>query len=296
MPHSSVEQIQLDELLCWRVRYGSNTLLISQQGAQVLSYIEGERPLIWLSDLASFKRGQPVRGGIPICWPWFANLGQNPPSVQAMHLQPDSAPAHGFVRGVDWQLQGIQTSDDGIHLDFTFDIRLNPQPDWPHDALLQLHLHLDERLHIALTTCNRGDTNLTYSQALHSYFAVSDIRNVQIDGLQGSPYLDCLDGWKRQVQDGLQHFSGETDRVYLETADQLTIIDEAWQRRIHLHSSGSRSAVVWNPWISKSLRLSQFAHHAWQNMLCIEHANAADDCKTLSPGERHILKACIWSE
>jgi glucose-6-phosphate 1-epimerase len=296
MPNPSVERIQLGDLTCWRARYANNELLISQQGAQILSYTEAGKPLIWLSDQATYKKGQPVRGGVPICWPWFANLQHNPTQVQNMHSTPTAAPAHGLLRGVDWHLQGIQCEDDKIQFDFVFNTADTPQPDWPHAAEIHFRVRLDERLHMELTTRNLGRNDLSYSQALHTYFAVSDIRQVHVDGLQGCHYLDCLDGWAQKTLIDLQTFNGETDRVYLETPDTLSIIDKSWNRRIHLQSSGSRSAVVWNPWTDKSLRLSQFAADAWQGMLCIEHANAADDARVLSFGEQHSLSAIIWSD
>ncbi|WXL25689.1 D-hexose-6-phosphate mutarotase [Ectopseudomonas mendocina] len=295
MPRPSVERIQLDELTCWQIRHADKELLISQQGAQILSYKENGRPLVWLSDQAAFKQGQPVRGGVPICWPWFANLEHNPEPVQTMHNQPSSATAHGFVRSLGWQLQGIETEGNGVRLDFVFDTRLHPQPDWPYAAQLHFQVRLDDRLHMALTTCNLSDTTLRYSQALHSYFAVSDIRQVKIEGLQGHSYLDCLDGWSRKHQTDEPVFSAETDRVYLDTPAAIAIIDDPWGRKINLLSSGSRSAVVWNPWTEKSLRLTQFAHNAWQGMLCIEHANAAEDFQALESGEQHTLSVSIWS-
>lgn len=294
-PH--VERLELDELTCWRVRYGACELLISQQGAQILSYQEDQQPpLIWLSEQAAYQRGQSVRGGVPICWPWFGNLQRNPQTVQAMHLQPDTAPAHGLVRSLDWQLRGIDNLDDGIQLDFAFNSATQPLADWPHATELHLRIRLDGRLHIQLSSRNLGDTPLAISQALHSYFAVSDIRQVEVDGLHGCRYIETLEDWQQRQQDGTLHFSGETDRIYLDTPAQLSILDRAWQRRIHLHSSGSNSAVLWNPWIDKAQRLSQFAADAWHGMLCIEHANVMDDIRVLAAGEQHQLDLSLWAE
>ncbi len=297
MARSHVERLELDELTCWRVRVGACELLISQQGAQILSYQEDEQPpLIWLSGQAAYKRGQGVRGGVPVCWPWFGGLQRNPQAVQAMHLQPEAAPAHGLVRTLDWQLQGIDSHDDGVHLAFVYNSADQPLADWPHAAELRLSIRLDERLHIQLSSRNLGDTPLAISQALHSYFAVSDIRNVAVEGLHGCHYSETLEDWQQRQQDGLLHFSGETDRIYQGTPAQLSILDRAWQRRIQLHSSGSNSAVLWNPWIDKAQRLSQFAADAWPSMLCIEHANVLDDIRILAPGEEHQLALSLWAE
>lgn len=293
-----VARVEMDELVCWRVRHGTRELLISQQGAQILSYQELDQPpLIWLSEQAAYKRGQGVRGGVPVCWPWFGNLLRNPEAVQAMHQQPAQAPAHGLVRSLDWQLLGIDSQDDGVHLEFFYDSAAQPLADWPHAAELHLRIRLDERLHIELSSRNLGDTPLAISQALHSYFAVSDIRQVSVEGLHGCSYIDTLEDWQtRYQQEGALCFSGETDRIYLGTPNQLSILDPTWQRRIQLRSSGSNSAVLWNPWIDKAQRLSQFAAEAWQGMLCIEHANVMDDIRVLAAGEQHQLNVSLWAD
>lgn len=297
MARSHVERLELDELTCWRVRYEACELLISQQGAQILSYQEDDQPpLIWLSEQAAYQRGQGVRGGVPICWPWFGNLQRNPPAVQAMHSKPDTASAHGLVRSIDWQLQGIDSLDDGIQLDFIYNSATQPLADWPHAAELHLRVRLDGRLHIQLNSRNLGDTPLAISQALHNYFAVSDIRQVEVDGLHGCRYIETLEDWQQRQQVGALRFAGETDRIYLGTPAQLSILDRAWQRRIHLHSSGSNSAVLWNPWTDKAQRLSQFAADAWQGMLCIEHANVMDDIRVLAAGEQHQLNLSLWAQ
>lgn len=297
MVRSAVERLELDELTCWRVRHGANELLVSQQGAQILSYQQDDQPpLIWLSEQAAYKRGQGVRGGVPVCWPWFGNLQRNPQAVQAMHRQPDAAPAHGLVRSLDWQLQGIDQHDDGVQLEFVYNSTTQPLTDWPHTAELRLRVRLNERLHIQLSSRNLGDTPLAISQALHSYFAISDIRHVAVEGLHDCRYIETLEDWQQRQQDGLLTFSGETDRIYLDTPAQLSILDHAWQRRIQLHSSGSSSAVLWNPWIDKAQRLSQFASDAWQGMLCIEHANVMDDIRVLGAGQQHQLDLSLWAE
>jgi len=297
MARSHVERIELDELTCWRVRHASSELLISQQGAQILSYQEDDQPpLIWLSEQAAYRRGQSVRGGVPVCWPWFGNLQRNPHAVQAMHQQAERAPAHGLVRSLDWQLQGIDSRDNGIHLEFVYNSATQALPDWPHAAELRLRIRLDGRLHIQLLTHNLGDTPLTISQALHSYFAVSDIHQVSVEGLHGCRYIETLEDWQQRQQDGPLLFSGETDRIYLGTPASLSILDRAWQRRIQLHSSGSESAVLWNPWSEKAQRLSQFAANAWTGMLCIEHANVMDDIRVLAPGKQHQLDLSLWAE
>lgn len=293
----SVERVELDELTCWRVHVGDAELLVAQQGAQILHFQHGaQAPLIWLSEQAAYHRGQSVRGGVPVCWPWFGDLRRNPPAVQAQYAGGTISPAHGAVRGLDWQLQGIEQADGAVSLNFVFDSRQHPLPDWPHAAELHLSIRLDQQLHLKLGSRNLGDQPLALSQALHSYFAVSDIRQVSVQGLDGCRYIETLDNWQQHRQHGTLGFAGETDRIYLDTPTRLSIVDPGWQRRIHLDAWGSRSAIVWNPWIDKARRLSQFAEDAWQRMLCIETANVGDDIVTLAPGESHSLRLTLSSE
>lgn len=296
MNTAQVERVELDQLTCWRVRTVHAELLVAQQGAQILSYQpDGQPPLIWLSEQAAYERGQSVRGGVPVCWPWFGDLRCNPPAVQAAY-QPGLAPSHGLVRGLDWQLLGIDEDGDAVTLRFVFDSRQHLLPGWPHAARLQLDIRLGEDLALNLETHNQGDEPLVISQALHSYFAVSDVRQVGVEGLDGCRYLDTLDDWRERRQDGALQFAGETDRIYLGTPARLSIVDPGWGRRIHLDSSGSRSAVLWNPWIDKAKRLSQFAAEAWQGMLCIETANVMEDVVRLAADERHALRLRLSSE
>ena len=294
MSTSQIERIQLEQLSCWRVRTAHAELLIAEQGAQVLSYRRyGQPPLIWLSDQARYLIGQGVRGGVPVCWPWFGDLQRNPPEVQAM-VQGD-APFHGLARTLDWQLQDTLEQADQVTLCFALDLP-DGLPGWPHAAGVRLQIELGEQLQLRLITRNLGSTPLAISQALHSYFAVSDIRQIRVQGLEGCRYIETLDNWSSRQQAGALSFAGETDRIYLDLPPRLVIDDPLWQRRLVLESTGSRSAIVWNPWVDKSTRLTQFDADAWQGMLCIETANVLDDAVLLAPGEEHELGVRLFSE
>ncbi|NRH27622.1 D-hexose-6-phosphate mutarotase [Pseudomonas sp. MS19] len=293
----NVERLELGGLNCWQVRYGAAELLVTQQGAQILSYQrDGEPPVIWLSDLAELQAGNSPRGGVPVCWPWFGDLQRNPAITQAMHTDPQNAPFHGLVRNIDWQLVDIASSAAGVSLEFSLNTAETPLEGWPHQADLRLHIRLDEKLHIDLHCKNIGDSQLNISQALHSYFAVSDIRQVEVEGLADCRYIETLADWEVREQRGNIKFHGETDRIYLNTPNELSIVDSHWQRRIRMSSSGTRSAVVWNPWVKKAQQLSEFADNAWLDMLCIEHANVMDDLVQLKPGAEHHLAISLWSE
>lgn len=296
MSTAQVERVELDQLVCWRIRATGSELLVAQQGAQILSYQQGEQPpLIWLSPDAAYQRGQSVRGGVPVCWPWFGDLRRNPQAVQA-HYHLEQAPAHGLVRALDWELLGIDEGGDAVTLRFAYDTRTQPLEGWPRDVGLTFVVRLADDLGMSLETYNRGTEPLTLSQALHSYFAVSDVRQVSVEGLQGCRYIDTLQDWQELRQQEALVFDAETDRIYFDTAARLSIVDPGWGRRIHLDARGSRSAVLWNPWVDKAKRLSQFPDDAWQNMLCIETANVLEDVVQLNAGERHRLELRLSSE
>ncbi|MGF0240197.1 D-hexose-6-phosphate mutarotase [Rhodococcus sp. IEGM1300] len=297
MSTPNVEAMKLDELNCWRIRHGQAELLVAQQGAHILSYqLAGQPPLIWLNDEAQFKTGKSIRAGVPVCWPWFGNLSRNPQSVQAMRASDEPPTAHGFVRTMDWELAGIEIEGESLKVEFILPYPESGFAQWPHQVDLKLSIRLDQQLHISLTSHNRGADDVTISQALHSYFAVSDVRNVHVEGLDGLSYIETLDDWKIVAQAGDLHFTGETDRIYLDAPAQLSIVDPAWERRIELTSSGSRSAVIWNPWIERAAAFSDMADDGWQRMLCIETANVMDDVITLKPGATHTLGVSIASK
>ena len=295
-PTPLIRREQFDALTCWRVRTSGADLLIAEQGAQILSYRQGaEPPLIWLSEQARGVLGQPVRGGIPVCWPWFGDLARNPTALLAQY-RGEAAPFHGLVRNLSWECRDSVIDGDEIRLRFACPAAESGLPDWPHAVDVELEILLGERLLLQLHSRNRGQRPVWISQALHSYFAVSDIHRVSVPALESQRYIETLDGWSECRQEGALQFTGETDRIYLNTPSRLELHDAGWQRRICLESHSSHSAVLWNPWIDKAQRLAQFATDAWQRMLCIETANVLDDCVQLAGGETHSLDLSLWCE
>lgn len=293
---ADIQRIEMDSLPCWRMRLGDAELLVAEQGAQILSYRVGDAPpIIWLSEQAAFEAGQSVRGGVPVCWPWFGDLRRNPADVQAMFHGGDPAPAHGLVRGIDWV---VETHDaESASLEFVCPQAREGLPGWPHSIDLRLRISLnDNGLQLELSSKNLGDQPVAFSQALHSYFAVSDIGEVMVEGLADRRYIETLECWQERQQQGDLRITGETDRIYLDLPPRLALVDSGWQRRISLQASGSASAVLWNPWIDKAQRLSQFADDAWQRMLCIETANVMGDRVLLPPGQQHSLALRIVAE
>jgi glucose-6-phosphate 1-epimerase len=293
----SIESVQFDELECWRIRHRNAELLIARQGAQILSYqVDGQEPLIWLNDGAVFKQGKPVRAGMPICWPWFGNLDRNPDSVRAMRQSSEPAKAHGEVRALNWELLGVGEDGDALLVELVLPQAEGHLPGWPHNVALKLSIRLDQALSVSLVSYNGGSETVTLSQALHTYFAVSDVRQISIEGLDGLRYIETLENWEERQQAGDVTFVGETDRIYLDTPNLVSIVDPQWQRRIQIHTSGSSSAIVWNPWIEKTKTLTDMTADGWQRMVCVETANVLGDVVTLAPDEMHVMGVSIWAE
>lgn len=293
---TTVETLTLGALECWRITTAQAELVIARQGAQILRYQrKGAAPLLWLSEEALFKQGKSVRGGVPVCWPWFGDLRRNPETVQAMYGG-ETPPAHGLVRGRDWQLLGVEERGDTVHLEFDLPEAQGSLPDWPHSVELRLKVTLGDTLQVTLSNRNLGPQPVTLSQALHTYFAVGDVRQVQVHGVEGLAYIETLADWEQRTQPGALTFAGETDRIYLDPPERLSIVDPRHDRRITLHTQGSRSAVIWNPWTERAKALPDMGDEAWQGMLCIETANAWHDVLTLAPGAHHSLSVTIGSE
>jgi len=272
---------QRDELPLLYIQNDRASAVIALQGAQLLSYQRhGSHPLIWCSEQAAYQRGQSIRGGIPVCWPWFGDLARNPESIRNQFIL-DTAPAHGLVRGESWLLENIEATGEYTRIALRYPTARGLE--------LRIAITVGDTLNIELGTTNSNDHEISFSQALHTYFAVGNIHNTRVTGLENTRYIETLENWTEKKQQGAITFSGETDRIYVDTPDLITIEDPEWQRRIYLHTRNSKSAVVWNPWIEKSKRLSQFGTDAWQQMLCIESANVMADSVTLSPAQSHRL-------
>ncbi|MBX6318630.1 D-hexose-6-phosphate mutarotase [Pigmentiphaga sp.] len=295
---AAVEPCTVGALPCWRLQSPHGQALVARQGAQLLSYTpRGQRPVVWLSDAAAFETGRPVRGGIPVCWPWFGQFDRNPVEVQMMLPKGVDAPSHGFARTLDWEALEAGATPEAARLVLRLDLP-SGWGEWRHAAELVLEIQLDDALTLTLATRNAGLAPLAVSQALHTYFAVSDIDHVEVHGLDGVRYVDTLRDWTSHAQGGALRIEAETDRIYTGIDGALAIRDAGWRRNVHIQPFGSRSAVVWNPWIEKSRRLSQFRPDAWRGMLCIETARAWDDILHVAPGATErmgmTIRASDW--
>jgi glucose-6-phosphate 1-epimerase len=305
MPHTSttkqttLTQVlleQRDELPILRIGNRHADAAIALQGAQVIEYTpRGARPVIWLSEQAEYRRGQGQRGGIPICWPWFGAIERNPSAVRKFATEQE-LPAHGLVRTRDWTIRSIREHDDSTEVTLSFVTDNLLQRQWPYAAELQLRVTLGKTLRLALTTRNLDTQPIALTQALHTYFAISSIDKIHLCGFENARYLDTLDDWYEYRQNGEIRFTAETDRIYLDVPRAVRLYDSGWNRTIHLHAANSASAVVWNPWIEKSKRLSQFPLDAWRAMVCIETANVLDDRVEVAPQAEHTLALEIRCE
>ena len=263
-----------------QVRNAHGTATIALQGAHVMTWAPvGEKPVIWLSPAAKFAPGKSIRGGVPICWPWFGP-----------HATEAKFPGHGFARTVPWEILETETLKDGAtRLTFRLVENDATRAQWPHASTVTGHITVGKTLEIDLVTHNTGQTPITLGDALHTYFQVSDIRKVTIRGLEGCPYLDKVEDGKRKQQKGPVIISAETDRIYLDSSADCLIDDPGLKRRIRIAKRGSRSTVVWNPWIEKAAKMGDFGDDGYLNMVCVESANCADDVINLPPqGEHHL--------
>ncbi len=257
------------------------TAALALQGAQLLTWTPAGQPaVVWQSPEARFVDGKSVRGGVPVCWPWFG-------------ARPDDAtlPAHGFVRTARWEVIRTATlaGSGATRVELRFLHSDATRRMWPHRSELELHVDIGSTLEMELISRNTGAEAFTMTQALHTYFAVGDIRQTRVTGLDGCDYLDKVGEEQRRRQQGPVTFSGETDRIYVDTDADCLIEDPHLQRRIRVSKRGSHSTVVWNPWIEKADRLGDLGEDGYLHMVCVESANAADDRVTLEPGNEYHL-------
>ena len=276
------------------VIYIENTLAsaeIALHGAHVMRYQPAnEKPVLWLSDTAVYRAGKAIRGGIPVCWPWFS-----------AHPDDGSLPAHGVARSRFWTLEAIETLASGeTHITLALLDSPETLTQWPYAFRFVLTVTVGRELTVALTATNTSNTACTCSGALHSYFAIADITQARLSGLDGVEYIDQLLEGRRLLQRGDIVIDEEFDAIYQDTQDDVVIIDQAGERDIRVSRAGSRSVVIWNPWIKKSSGMADFHKEGYQQMVCVEAANAGDDTVLLEPGESHTLSTTIavetWDE
>jgi glucose-6-phosphate 1-epimerase len=233
-----------------------------------------------------YKVGKAIRGGVPVCFPWFGAKADDP-----------KAPSHGFVRNREWQLESI--AGDGGNVIVTLLTRSDDstKPFWPTDFELRLRASFGQQLRLQLQCSNTGSQPARFparfEEALHAYFTVGDALQAGVNGLDGTDYLDKTDGNQRKSQSGAVKISAETDRVYLDTAAPLEIHDPVMKRRIRIEKENSRNSVVWNPWSEKARALADFGDDEWTGMMCVEPSNVAANSVEMAPGQQHTMGVTI---
>lgn len=267
-----------------KIQNESATAKIALQGAHVFEYTRyAEPPLLWVSKEARFEQGKAIRGGIPICWPWFGKLPEAP-----------EWPQHGFVRTALWKLKEVREPNDLLtEVTLTLDHTQVKQEFFPYRFLVSMQISISDKLTVSLTTQNRDDRPFTVTEALHTYFDVGSIAAVNIVGLENVTYADALDRFRKKTSTHPIGITQETDRVYLDTEDTVILQDERYGRTIIIGKSGSRSTVVWNPWIDKAAAMPDFDAEGYTSMVCIETANALENSIALAPGEAHTITQTI---
>lgn len=245
-------------------------------GAHVMHFQKnGEPPVLFMSKASRFEHDSPIRGGIPIILPWFGSR--------------EGHPAHGFARLQDWEL--IKTSENNGAVSLRFRMpSCAAAAEFPAFSV-EFTVTVSQALTCELLITNKSQQNFSFEDCLHTYFNVGDVSQISVTGLKGTDYLDQMENFarKRETNDQIK-ITCETDRIYLNTAATVEILDAKLNRRIRIAKSGSRSTVLWNPWVDKSKRMPDFGDDEFHNMVCVESCNVSEDKRTLAPGQTSSLK------
>jgi glucose-6-phosphate 1-epimerase len=251
----------------------------------------GEEPVLFMSAKSPFQKDKAIRGGVPVIFPWFGDRHDGHPG-----------PAHGFARTAQWEVGFAALVGEELHLTLTLA---------PNEVSRELgfdkfrvayQIRVGKTLTMQFSVANDGEAPLEFEEALHTYFAVKDIRQASVSGLLGAAFLDKRDlddagSPKRKTQDvELLVITAPTDRLFLDTAATCVIADQAGGRTITVAKSNSGSTVVWNPWEELTAKLTDMEPEGWVGMLCVETANAASDAITLAPGSVHVMRAVVTVE
>jgi len=266
-----------------RVTSLGSTAEIYLHGAHVTSWVPaGQQPVVWLSAASRFDAGSAIRGGVPICFPWFGARAGHP-----------GAPQHGFARLSDWELVDARDQGDDVVVELRLtDNEATQASAWPFLFEATFTVVVGAQLSMTLEVVNRDTTEFTFEEALHTYLAVGDVRSTEITGLEGTDYVDRPSGPDPLPgEPGPVRFTGPTDRIYLATTAQTTVRDAAGERSVSIAKDGSATTVVWNPWIDNAQAMADFGDDEWTGMVCVETCNVRDDSVLLEPDQSHTMTA-----
>jgi glucose-6-phosphate 1-epimerase len=253
---------------------------VATQGAHVTHWQpRGAEPVLFMSPRSVFAPGRAIRGGVPICFPWFAARADDP-----------AAPAHGFARIRDWHV--IERTPGGLVLGLESDA--DTRRLWPHDFRLRFRVSVGLALRLTLEVTNASSAPFDFEEALHTYLRVGDVGAVTVTGLEGTTYIDkAAGGVRRRAGNEPVRFDGEVDRIFLATTATCVVDDPVLRRRLVVDKHGSATTVVWNPGPARAAALADLGPEAWRTMVCVETANAAEDRLTLAPGAVHRMSATL---
>ncbi len=263
---------------------GDSVATVALRGAQVLRWSSGSTTdgLLWLSPDATLANDKPVRGGVPICWPWFG-----------VHPTDTSAPSHGFARTASWCVASTAVSDDATCLSLQLSESAKKNAHLPDGAHVVFDVRLGRELKMSLTVVNTGVKPIHMTEALHTYLRVGDISTIRIRGLENKPFLDQLSERAGNSEPHTITFDGEVDRIYNNTAGVVNIDDPKLNRTLRVRKEGSQSTVIWNPWREKAERLGDIGPDGFREIVCVEAGNIGCDEVVVPVGGVHRLGTSI---
>ena len=256
---------------------------IALHGAQVLTWtLIGHPPVLYVSPKAKMTEGIPLRGGIPICWPWFNE-----------HPEDSTLPKHGFARNRFWELVSGEAFGKEATLVFKLCSDEETKQMFPYDFELTATIRVSDKLRVKLNMKNTGEEIYRVSSALHTYLSIGNIERIQLEGVKGSHYMDQLsDQTEAQYQEKNLQIKEEVDRIY-QSMSSVLVRDLDRHRSVFVDKAGSRSTVIWNPWKEKSKSLSDLPDKGYLEFVCVECANAGTDKPTLRPNSSHNVETVI---
>lgn len=279
-------------LIIAKVSNNQAEAVISLYGAHILSFHpKDQKDILWMSPQSLFEKGKPIRGGIPVCFPWF---GPNP--------EDGEKPLHGCARLSDWEVlktSSLNLEDDETILVLGLKSNAYTLAMWPFDFSAEMVIKIGKKLDVTLSYTNTGTNTFTATNALHSYFSVSDTGTIGISGLKGSHYYDHTVFAKEAntvQEEKILKISKQEDRIYINQSDDCLITDPGWKRSIRVEKRNSKATVVWNPWTESVKRMNDIPDEDYKSFVCVEAVNAYDDTITLKPGEKHQLSTIISIE
>lgn len=255
-------------------------------GAQVTSWKPaGKDEVLFISTKTRWEEGQAIRGGIPICFPWFRAKADDP-----------HAPAHGLVRTTTWQLESIVEAKAGVTVTMFSESDEHTRRWWPGEFRLEHRVAFGSELSLELICTNAGTTSLRFEEALHTYNRVADVGRVRLQGLDSVRFLDNTDSNQAKMQRGDVAIASQTDNAYLDTESPIDLFDANMRRSIRLTKANSRTTVVWNPWHEGAAGLRDLGEGEWKQFICVEASNILHAAINLSPGQQHRMTAVLSVE